>query len=97
MISPDRLLSLSVTFRDEPAAAEISPAAANAYLAAKGWRRGDVRDWHMWWKDRYQVMVPREMLADYGRRMVEAINDLAEHEGRSPIAVWVEMKERSAQ
>lgn len=51
----------------------------------------------MWWKDRYQVMVPREMLADYGRRMVEAINDLAEHEGRSPIAVWVEMKERSAQ
>ena len=41
------------------------------------------------------VMFPREAhWVDYGRRMVELVNDVAVAEGRSPLAVWVEMMEQ---
>lgn len=41
------------------------------------------------------VMFPREAhWVDYGRRMVELVNDVAVAEGRSPLAVWWEMMEQ---
>ncbi len=88
----ERLLALRVIFRDEQAAAEITPEMAGAYLTARGYTvRGAIR-WHVWTRDGRQVLVPRERLTDYGRRMVETITALAEIEGRSPLAVWAEMR-----
>lgn len=88
----ERLLSLRVIFRDEPAAAEITPEMAAAYLTARGYTvRGAIR-WHVWTRDGRQVLVPRERLTDYGRRMVKTITALAEIESRSPLAVWAEMR-----
>lgn len=92
----DRLLTLRVIFRDEPAAAEITPEMAAAYLTARGWtERPPLRDgdrWRVFMRDGRGVGVPRETrFIDYGRRMVELVNDLAEIEGRSPLAVWAEM------
>lgn len=91
-MTPD-LLTLRVDFRDEQAAARITPEQANAYLAARGWQRFDDAPWHLWDKgDDEQLMVPREThWHDYGRRMVELLNRLAEHEGRSVLAVFVDM------
>lgn len=91
-----RLLTLSVHFRDEPAAAEISPAAANAYLATRGWaRHEDDRLWSHWTRGVEHMQVPLHAdYADYGRCMVMVINDLAAVENRSPLAVWAEMKEQ---
>jgi hypothetical protein len=85
------LLTLRVDFRDEQAAARITPEQANAYLAARGWQRVDRRVWHVWNLGEEQAMVPRERLSDYGRRMVELLNRLAEQEGRSVLAVYVDI------
>ena len=89
-MTPD-LLTLRVDFRDETAAARITPEQANAYLAARGWQRVDRRVWHVWNIGEEQAKVPRERLSDYGRRMVELLNRLAEYEGRSVLAVFVDM------
>jgi hypothetical protein len=89
-----RLLSLRVDFRDEAAGAAITPEQANAYLTARGWYRGDVEHWSIWSRAdcEYPLMVPRETRwDDYGRRMVEFINNLAAHENRSPLAVWADL------
>ena len=86
------LLTLRVDFRDEQAAARITPEQANAYLAARGWRRGDLAPWHQHRREQYEVMVPMHATyVDYGRRMCEALNGLARIEGRSVLAVFVEM------
>lgn len=91
MTTLDRILSLRVDFRDEPAAAEITPEMAAAYLTARGYTvRGAIRS-YVWTRDGNEVLVPRSFMADYGRRMVELVNDLATAEGRSPLAVWAEM------
>jgi hypothetical protein len=86
-LTPD-LLTLRVDFRDEQAAARITPEQANAYLAARGWQRVDRRVWNI---GEEQAEVPRERLSDYGRRMVELLNRLAELEGRDVLAVFVDM------
>ena len=90
-MTPD-LLTLRVDFRDEQAAARITPEQANAYLAARGWQPSDHQHWHLWNQGDVRVMVPRGThWHDYGRRMVELLNRLAEYEGRSVLAVFVEM------
>lgn len=58
------LLTLRVDFRDEQAAARITPEQANAYLAARGWQRVDRRVWHVWNIGEEQAKVPRERLSD---------------------------------
>ena len=115
----ERILSLRVDFRDEQAAAEITPEMASRYLTAKGWtervpersRRGppkmrifarvpESERLNYLRSGRASmsapvVMFPREAhWVDYGRRMVELVNDVAVAEGRSPLAVWVEMMEQ---
>ncbi len=89
----ERLLALRVDFRDEQAAAEITPEQAGRYLMARGWTRGDVDPWAMYSRGEYTLMVPlKATWIDYGRRMVECINGAALAEGRSPLAVWAEMR-----
>ena len=90
-MTPD-LLTLRVDFRDPEAAARITPEQANAYLAARGWRRGGLAPWHQHRREQYEVMVPMHATyVDYGRRMVELLNRLAEYEGRSVLAVFVDI------
>ena len=90
-MTPD-LLTLRVDFRDEQAAARITPEQANAYLAARGWRRGDLAPWHQHRREQYEVMVPMHATyVDYGRCMVDVLNDLARIEGRSVLAVFVDI------
>lgn len=90
------LLTLRVTFADPIAASRITPAAASRYLTAHGWRRHvavDTSPFAAWdrGRDTEQVLVPRGGCADYGARIVELLNRLAEHEGRSVLAVYVDM------
>ena len=90
-MTPD-LLTLRVDFRDEQAAARITPEQANAYLAARGWRRGDLAPWHQHRREQYEVMVPMHATyVDYGRCMVAVLNGLARIEGRSVLAVFVDI------
>lgn len=93
MTDIDRLLTLRVDFRDEQAAAEITPEMASRYLTAKGWTLHEQTiAYDVWRKDGRETDTPRQQrFIDYGRRMVGAVNDLAEIEGRSPLAVWWEM------
>lgn len=89
----DRLLTLRVDFRDEQAAAEITPERAARYLTAKGWIRGDTDKFACYSLGEHTVMVPQHSRwVDYGRRVVGLVNDLAEIEGRSPLAIWTEMR-----
>jgi len=91
-VTLSNLLTLRVDFRDEQAAARITPEQANAYLAARGWRRGDLAPWHQHRREQYEIMVPMHATyVDYGRRMVELLNHLARIEGRGVLAVFVEM------
>lgn len=87
------LLTLRVDFRDEQAAARITPEQANAYLAARGWTLAIVDGaFHLWTLDEKQALVPNGQHWDsYGRRMVELLNHLARIEGRGVLAVFVEM------
>ncbi|MBM3984053.1 MAG: hypothetical protein FJ304_28060 [Planctomycetes bacterium] len=90
----DRLLTLRVTFRDEPAAAEIAPEQAARYLTAHGWTGDDGPTIACYDRGTCTVMVPQHAhWADYGRRMCELVNELAEIEGRSALAVWKELVE----
>lgn len=89
-----RVLTLRVDLRDEKACAEITPEAAATYLRAKGWELTLEREHVTLWNacGEFAVNVPREQsFADYGRRMCEAVTDLADAEQRSPLAVWVDM------
>jgi hypothetical protein len=50
--------------------------------------------WSIWSRAdcEYSLLVPRETRwNNYGRRMVECINNLARLEHRSPLAVWVDL------
>lgn len=58
-MTPD-LLTLRVDFRDEQAAARITPQQANAYLAARGWRRGDLAPWHQHRREQYEIIAGLE-------------------------------------
>lgn len=90
-MTPD-LLTLRVHFADPEAAARITPQQANAYLAARGWQRGDIAPWHQWLREQYEIMVPMHAAyVDYGARMCEALNGLASIEGRSVLAVYVDI------
>ena len=91
------VLALRVDLRDPDACGRITPEAANAYLAARGWQRFDTETWHVWMLDGAQVVVPRETSwADYGVRMVEMVAAVALHEGRSPIAVYLDLMPEDA-
>ncbi len=95
MTDIDRLLTLRVDFRDEQAAAEITPEMASRYLTAKGWERGEIAHWVYWTRDGSLVAVRHPSgtsWVDYGRRMVEMLTDVATAEGRSSLAVWWEMR-----
>lgn len=94
----DRLLSLRVDLRDEKACAEITPEQAAGYLTGKGWTEREMsRVWRDFRQGDNDVRVPRQThWVDYGVRVVELIRALAEHEGRSPLAVWLDMKAAEA-
>lgn len=52
------LLTLRVDFRDEQAAARITPEQANAYLAARGWTLAIVDGaFHLWTLDEKQAQT----------------------------------------
>ena len=90
------ILTLRVDFRDPEAAARITPAQAGAYLAAHGWQNiFNTDNLHVWIlsEERLdQVVIPRSQgYPDYGRCLTMTIGKLAEHEARSPLAVFVEM------
>jgi hypothetical protein len=87
------LLTLRVTLRDEAACAAIPPEQANAYLAAKGWEmvRG-MKYAHTWRLASRYVTVPNDVtFADYGRRLCEVANTVAEVENRSALAVYADL------
>lgn len=94
-----RLLSLRAELRDEAAAAEVTPTALAAYAERAGWHHDrDTKVWRIWTHGEAVLTAPRAMSpdggepwVDFGRRMVDAIHRLAEHEGRSPLAVWAEL------
>jgi hypothetical protein len=91
-----RLLSLQVTLRDELAAAEVTPEALCACAAAHGWQlTATTPVYHVHERPEvavHQLLVPRRPdWTDYGQCVLRAIADLAEHEGRSPLAVWVDL------
>lgn len=88
----ERLLALRVDFRDEQAAAEVTPEQAGKYLMARGWTRGELAPWAVYSRGEHGTRhALKAAWIDYGRRMVECINDVAAVEGRSPLAVWREM------
>jgi hypothetical protein len=95
MTPADRLaavLALRVDLLDADACARITPAAANAYLAARGFQRVDTETWHVWTLAPAQVAVPRESTwTDVGSAMRHVVNLIAEHESRSPLAVWLDL------
>lgn len=92
-----RILTLRVIFRDEGAAAEITPEMAAAYLTARGWAEVSVpadSKWRVFRTGDDETLVPRHPhWVDYGRRMVELVTDVALAESRSPLAVWAEMSQ----
>jgi hypothetical protein len=91
-MTPSDLLTLRVTFADPAAASRITPAAASRYLTVHGWTATELMIWNRWAQDDREVLVPRDTSwADYGARVVELLNRLAEHEGRSVLAVYVDM------
>lgn len=91
-MTPSALLTLRVTFRDPEAAARITPAQATHYLTAHGWTATELMIWNRWTAGSQEVLVPREThWADYGVRMAELLNRLAEHEERSPLVIFAEM------
>lgn len=86
------VLALRVNLLDDDACARISPETANAHLAARGFQRVDTETWHVWTLAPTQVAVPRETHgADLGRRMLAVVDDIARHEDRSPLAVWLDL------
>ena len=86
------VLALRVNLLDDDACARISPETANAYLAARGFQRVDTETWHVWTLASTQVAVPRETHgANLGRRMLAVVDDIARHEDRSPLAVWLDL------
>lgn len=92
IVTPSDLLTLRVHFADPVAASRITPAAASRYLTAHGWTATELMIWNRWAQDDREVLVPRDTSwADYGARVVELLNRLAEHEGRSVLAVYVDM------
>lgn len=93
----ERLLSLRVDFRDEQAAAEVTPEHAGRYLMARGWTRGELAPWAVYSRGEHGTRhALKATWIDYGRRMVECIDDVALAEGRSPLAVWAEMVQGEA-
>lgn len=86
------VLALRVDLRDPDACAKITPDAANAYLAARGWRCFATEAFHVWNLGIVQAYVPRDTSwTDYGARMTELVAAVALHEGRSPIAVYLDL------
>ena len=89
---PD-LLTLRVTLRDPDACKRITPAAASAYLEARGWRHGYTDSIIAEWRRAGDyVLVPHHPnWHDYGSRVCSLVNDLARIEDRSALAVYAEL------
>ena len=89
---PD-LLTLRVTLRDPDACKRITPAAASAYLAARGWQCGHIGGSTTEWtrNDAYVLVPHHPNWHDYGSRMCSLVNDLARVEDRSALAVYAEL------
>lgn len=93
MTDIDRILALRVDLTDADACAQISPVQAAAYLAGKGWAcDGGATKFDWWHLGEAGANVPRRTdWPDYGRVMVRVVREVAAAEGRSPLAVWLEM------
>ena len=94
------LLSLDVELRDDAACERISPEAVVSHLAKHGWTHaGTVGSLALW--DRgdgslTQIQVPTwRFRGDYGRAMRYVVARLADVEGRTHLAVLVELVQRS--
>lgn len=90
MVDLARVLSLQVLFEDAAAASEVTPAKLAAYLTAKGWTRERRCRYATWRLGQKWVDVAIDAT---GEEMLDVIADVAIVEGRSPLAVWVEMME----
>lgn len=88
-----RVCALGVTIHDDRAADGITPDGARAYLGFHGWRlhlQEGCREF--WRRDEAEVLVP--LRPDYGdtpKTFRALIGDLAEAEGRSGLAVMLEL------
>lgn len=88
-----RVLAIRVDFRDPDAAAEITPTMAAAYLTARGWTVVREEPYTTMFGNLTEcVFVPRAGRDDYGRRMLDLLADLAKLEGRSSLAVWIDLR-----
>lgn len=88
-----RLLSLRVDLRDPEAAAEVTPEALAAYAERTGWTLATTTGAHRVYRHGAgELHVPiTSGWPNYGRAILSEINMLAEHEGRSPLAIWAEL------
>ncbi|WP_069166936.1 hypothetical protein [Nocardia altamirensis] len=64
-----------------------------AYLAARGWRvSGRWRNASVWSQSEFEVLVPpADTIADAAPRLRELVQCVADAEGRSPQAIWLDM------
>ena len=90
------LLTLRVEIRDEPAAAAITVEAIVAYLTRNGWQPRQQLDTAALWSHPAEpgrlLLVPGSRDgADYGRRVLMLVADLAETEQRSQLAVFTDL------
>ncbi len=88
-----RLLALRVDLRDPDAAAEVAPEALAAYAERTGWTLATTTGAHrVYHRGAGELKVPiTSGWPDYGRAIAAEINLLAEHEGRSLLAIWAEL------
>lgn len=87
-------LTVELTFTDDVAAMRVTPAQATAYLRGKGWSLDPLNNGVVaWWRKSHECAGVPERLQqrDYGRRMAELVRTVASCEGRSPIAVWLDL------
>lgn len=90
------LLSLAVDFRDEAAAGAIAPEQLRGYFERHGWASVDLPNWIVWSRPGALLYAPREMGLGYAGSVVQIVNELARHEDRSPLAVYLELAETPA-
>lgn len=94
------LRGIKVTLRDEAAAESLSPAAVRDYLRAAGWmqvgaddRPGVAEYWTSPGTDATVLLPLNKDFADFARRMLSVVNELAAQERRGVLGVLLDLRD----
>jgi hypothetical protein len=102
--APVDVLQVQVIVTDREALDRVTPAAAAVYLAARGWVKEELpervsvtrQSWRLPGADAWVMFPPRPGFGDHRTRMSEVLGVLAAVDGRTQLAVLVDLLELAA-